>query len=104
MYRRARVTVVFVAMSVAMSVATAGAQSVAEYRARVDSLARLWRPLAAKVTATRVDSSRLGALPPVSFRVGPIAVRTDSMRAPLARRAAEHLVPRVEATYGRFSE
>jgi hypothetical protein len=79
----------------------AGGQSVAEYRARAESLAKIWRPLAAE--ETKRQGARVAELPPESLRVGNLIVRADSQVIGLARSAAERLAPLVEHAYGRSS-
>lgn len=79
------------------------AQSTAEYRATVDSLANVWRPLVTASAERRRDSVAHPVLPKDSIQVGPIVIRADSQYIDLSRAAAEHLLPRITRTYGRFS-
>lgn len=84
----------------------AAAQTAAEYRTRVDSLARVWRPLAAQaavVAKASQDTAHLAAVPHDSLQVGPIIVRTDSGYAELGRTVATRMAPQVEHAYGRFA-
>lgn len=77
---------------------TSQAQSTAAYRAQLDSLVRLWRPLAA--AEQRLAGDRRTDLPPLAIGIGNVAVRADSVRLEIARRAAERLAPLVERAYG----
>jgi len=85
------------------AIALAGArvsagQSTAAYRAQLDSLARLWRPLAA--AEVREHVAPRSDVPPVALRVGILSVRTDSADLGIARAAAERLEPMVVRAYG----
>ncbi len=90
---------VFAAASLAAAHA-ASAQTTAAYRARVDSLANVWRPLVAAEATRQTDSVRRAALPSDSVRVGPIVVRSDSHYVDLGRSTAEQLLARVKRSYG----
>ena len=76
-------------------------QSTADYRQRVDSLAKLWRPM---VATEAVQSGKRSAisLPRDSARFGDVIVRTDSGYEKVSHSAAEHLAPRIQAAYGAF--
>lgn len=77
------------------------AQSTVEYRTKVDSLAKLWRPM---VTTAAVRAARNAStpLPKDSARFGNVIVRADSGYEKIARAAGKRLAPRVQATYGKF--
>src|SRR5438105_2402076 len=92
-----------VAFSV-ISTRAASGQAAAEYRARVDTLAKIWRPLVTAENAAKVIAASAAALPKDSVRVGPIIVRADSQDVALGRAAAERLAPSVERRYGRFAD
>src|SRR3569833_278804 len=77
-------------------------QSTAEYRARVDSLAKLWRPMIATEAAHSAGRA-VTPLPRDSARFGNVIVRADSGYEKVSHTAAEHLAPRVEAAYGGFA-
>lgn len=84
--------------------APAAAQTVAEYRARLDSLVAEWRPLIAAEDSARMRARATANLPHDSARVVNIIVRADSGYIAMATDAAARLAPRVERAYGAFSE
>jgi hypothetical protein len=89
------------ACAVLTAASSAQAQSVAEYRARVDSLAKIWRPLNA--AESKREATRPAELPAESLRAGNLIVRSDTATDRLARAAAARLAPLVERAYGASS-
>lgn len=82
----------------------ASAQSTAAYRAQLDSLVRVWRPLEAEEIASRTQPRPASAFPPDSFRVGVVTVRADSQLESIARAAAGQLTARTERKLGGFAQ
>src|SRR5437667_5754227 len=77
----------------------APAQSTADHRRRVDSLAKLWT-LAVKIAGT-ADSARLHRLPHDTVRAGPLVILADTEYLDVARRTADGLAPELQRAFGR---
>jgi hypothetical protein len=84
-----------------LAAGTTGAQTVAQYTNRVDSLASVWR--AAVALRMKADSDRVHALPADTIRVGNLVVLTDAAHADLAKTAAERVSPELDRRYGSWA-
>lgn len=74
------------------------AQTVAEYRQRLDSLGREWQR--ASLNAHTQDSIQVHAIPGDTVRVGHLIALSDSAHVSLARAALLRISPEVDSAYG----
>lgn len=92
-----------VVLGLAARSTNAGAQTVAEYKRHVDSLAALWKSTTAAVAA-QTPSAASKTVPLDTLRVGPVRVRADRQYLALAQVTAARLEPVLRRAYGRGGE